>query len=579
MRYAQVVAAYQDLEATTSRRQMSSVLVALLRATPVELLSRLVYLTQGQLAPQFAGLEIGMAEQLALRAVALGVERTVEETRSALVRRGDLGSAAEELLQGMGRAPVLSVDEVYAGLEAIARASGPGSIAQKVDALADLLRRATPVEARYLVRTVTGKLRLGVADMTLLDALATAFAEPANARPIVERAYNLSSDLGEVAVRLARDGLTALAELHPEPFHPIRPMLAERLKDPAEILAKLGGRCAAEYKYDGERVQVHRRGDEVRIYSRRGEVITAQYPDVVDLTRACVPAESAIFEAEAVARNPETGDLLPFQELMRRKRIHGVAEKAEELPVSLMLFDLLSLNGEDYTTRPYPERHAQLERLIKAGPRVQLVQRKIVESTTGLQEFFELAVSDGTEGLVCKSLAPDSFYQAGSRGFLWIKFKRDYVAAMTDSVDLVVVGALHGRGRRGGVYGSLLLAAYDPSADVFRTVTKVGAGFSDANLAALPGRLTSFVIPHRHPRVDAKMVADVWFVPALVLEVIGAEVTLSPIHTAGLGRFRPEAGLAIRFPRFTGRWRDDKAPEDATTIDELVEMYRLGTRK
>jgi DNA ligase-1 len=194
-----------------------------------------------------------------------------------------------------------------------------------------------------------------------------------------------------------------------------------------------------------------------------------------------------------------------------------------------------------------------------------------------LQAFLDRAVREGTEGLVCKSLAPDAIYQAGSRGFLWIKYKREYVSAMTDSVDLVVVGALHGRGRRAGSYGSLLVAAYDPRDDAFRTVTKVGTGFRDAEIADLPRRLAPYALPHRHPRVDARLEADVWFVPAVVLEVIGAAVTLSPIHTAGLGRFRPGAGLAIRFPRFTRRWRDDKAPEDATTADELAEMYQ-GTK-
>ncbi len=580
MLYAQVVAVYQEIETTTSRLRMRDALVGLLRAAPPELLPKLVYLTQGKLAPDFEAVEIGLAERLALRAVAAAAGCLERVVAADLAHSGDLGTTAEHLLADAPRAPTLTVEEVYAGLETIARTSGAGAVSRKVSTLEALLRRATPAEARYLVRTVTGRLRLGVADMTLLDALALAYGGGGKeARAAVERAYNLCSYLGAVAAALVQGGLAALEAFKPEPFRPIRPMLAERLKSAEEVLAKLGGRCAAEYKYDGERLQIHKRGAEVRIFSRRIEPITSQYPDAVELTRTYLRAETAIFEAEAVARDADTGELLPFQELMRRKRKYGVEEMAATLPVTLMAFDLLYVDGEDLTRRPYPERRAHLERVGETGPRFQLAERKIVASVPELEAFFELAVSEGTEGLVCKSLAPESVYQAGARGWLWIKYKREYQTTMTDSVDLVAVGALYGRGRRAGTYGSLLLAAYDPEADMFRTVTKCGTGFSDEELALLPDRFAPYVIPHPHPRVDAKLQADVWFTPAVVLEVVGAEVTLSPIHTAAYGRFRPESGLAIRFPRFTGRWRDDKAPEDATTVAELVEMYQRARRR
>ena len=290
-------------------------------------------------------------------------------------------------------------------------------------------------------------------------------------------------------------------------------------------------------------------------------------------------AGSAIIEVEAVARDPDTGELLPFQELMRRKRKHGVAEAAAALPASLHAFDLLYVDGEDFTRLPYPERRARLEQVIAPGPRVQLAEQRIVASVPELEDYFNLAISAGTEGLVCKSLAASSVYQAGARGWPWIKLKRDFVSAMIDTVDLVVVGAFFGRGRRAGIYGSLLLAAYDPEADVFRTVTRLGTGFKDEELASLPERLAPYAIPHQHPRVDARLVPDVWFVPAAVLEVAGAELTLSPVHTAGWGAVRPGSGLAIRFPRFTGRWRDDKAAEDATTTGELLELYRAQGRQ
>ncbi|RLE83055.1 MAG: ATP-dependent DNA ligase, partial [Thermoprotei archaeon] len=203
-----------------------------------------------------------------------------------------------------------------------------------------------------------------------------------------------------------------------------------------------------------------------------------------------------------------------------------------------------------------------------------LAESRHIKSVSELEEFFEQAISEGCEGIMCKSLRDDSIYQMGARGWLWIKFKRDYRYEMTDTVDLVVVGAFYGRGKRAGTYGALLMAAYDPEADVFRTVCKVGSGFTDEDLEKLPELLDQYKIPHRHPRVDSKIEADVWFTPAVVLEIMGAEITLSPLHTCAYGAIKSGAGLAIRFPRFTGRYRFDKKPEQATTVKELIEMYR-----
>jgi DNA ligase-1 len=196
----------------------------------------------------------------------------------------------------------------------------------------------------------------------------------------------------------------------------------------------------------------------------------------------------------------------------------------------------------------------------------------------GLETLFEQAVADGCEGLLCKSLAPTTHYQAGARGWQWIKLKRDYRSELSDTLDLVVVGARAGRGRRAGMYGALLLAVYDQEADRFQTICKCGTGLSDAELAALPTRLAPLARLERPARVDSRWAADVWFEPTVVVEVLAAELTLSPHHTAGWGVLKEDAGLALRFPRFTGRWRDDKAPEDATTVTEAVGMYRTARR-
>jgi DNA ligase-1 len=330
----------------------------------------------------------------------------------------------------------------------------------------------------------------------------------------------------------------------------------------------------AEYKYDGERVQAHKKGKEIMLYSRRLENISGQYPDAAELVKDKVKAKEAILEAECVAVDIETGELLPFQELMHRRRKYGVKEAMAQYPVSLFMFDALYLDGKDLTLEAYPLRRRMLEKAIEEDDQVRVAKQIRTSNAKELEAFFEEAIEDGCEGLICKSVAKDSVYQAGARGWLWIKYKRDYKSEMTDTVDLVVIGAFYGRGRRAGTYGALLLAAYNQKTDTFETVTKLGTGFTDEDLRKLPQLLSVHMVPRKHSRVQSTLKADVWFEPKVVLEVLGAEITLSPIHVCALDSIRKGSGLAIRFPRFTGNYRTDKAAEDATSSEEIVEMYR-----
>jgi len=473
----------------------------------------------------------------------------------------------------------LTVQKVYETLDKMARASGSGAVDLKISYLAGLLAGATPKEAKYIMRTVTGNLRLGTADMTVLDALAIAYGGGKEARELVERAYNISSDLGRVARVVVEKGLKGIKKFEVIVGEPIRPMLAERLSTPEEILEKLGGRCIAEYKYDGERIQAHKNGDEAVLFSRRLENVSDQYPDAVELIKKYVKSKDAILEAECVAMILETGEMRPFQELMHRRRKYGIEEVMKEYPISLFMFDALYADGEDLTLKPYPFRRKVLEKIVEESDRVKIAKHIITSELNELEKFFLEAIEEGCEGLVCKSVAEDSIYQAGARGWLWIKYKRDYKSEMTDTVDLVVVGAFHGRGKRAGAYGALLLAAYNPDADTFETVTKCGTGFTDADLVKLPNMLKKHVVPHKHMRVNSTIKAEVWFEPVVVLEILGAEITLSPIHTCAMDIIRKASGLAIRFPRFTGNYRLDKAAEDATTVSEILEMYQNQLKK
>ena len=582
MRYLIVAEAYRDLEQLSSRLALTERLTALLAQTQAELLPTVCYLCQGLIAPEFAGIDLGVAEKLAVRALAT-VAGTDAAQVAALVREtGDLGQAAEQLLTphagAGGRRGRSRGRRGGADAAEIAVAEGTGSQGRKLELLGGLLSRATPLEARYLLRLVTRNLRLGIGTPTILDALAQAHAGGRAARPVLERGYSICCDLGKVAATLVSGGLAAVEQLRVQPGNPVRVMLAQRLADAGEILARLGGRCAAEYKYDGIRVQAHRTADgRVELFTRRLEEISDQFPDVAGLLAGVGQAE-VILEGEVVAYDAATGELRPFGEVMLRRRKHGIDQAVRDVPVGLFCFELLYADGEDLTMQPYPRRRAALEAALTLSPRLRLTTAAEITGPAALDAMFAQAVTDGCEGLVCKSTGPDSVYQAGARGWQWIKLKRDYRTELSDTADLVVIGAFAGRGRRTGLYGAVLLAAYDADAGAFRAVTKCGAGFTDADLAELPARLAPLLSPARPARVDARQEPDVWFEPGLVLEILSAELTLSPNYTAAWGQIQDDAGLAMRFPRFTGRWRDDKAAEDATTTRELAELFLTARR-
>ena len=580
MRYQIVAEAYRDLEQLTGRLALIERLAALLAQTPADLLPEVCYLCQGLIVPEYVGLDLGLAEKLAIRALATATGTGAPEVAARVREAGDLGQAAEQLMAAAApHPPRLDVEVVISTLRQIAVAEGAGSQGRKLELLGGLLGEATPLEGRYLLRLVTGNLRLGIGTPTILDALAQVYAGGRAARPVLERAYNICCDLGRVASVLVSSGLTAVEELPVRPGNPVRVMLAQRLSDAGEILAKLGGRCAAEYKYDGVRVQAHRTADgRIELFTRRQERVSSQFPDVVAMLADGLGPREAICEGEVVAYDAAAGELRPFGEVMLRRRKHGIDQAVRDVPVGLFCFELLYADGQDLTRLPYPQRRARLAEAITVSPRLRLTTAVEVGDPAALEAAFAQAVTDGCEGLVCKAVGPESVYQAGARGWNWIKLKRDYRTELSDTVDLVVVGAFAGRGRRTGVYGAVLLAAWDPAAGLFRAVTKCGAGFSDADLATLHERLAPLARPGRPARVDARQQPDVWFEPRLVLEILSAELTLSPNYTAAWGRIAEDAGLAMRFPRFTGRWRDDKAPEDATTTDELVSLFLTARR-
>jgi len=349
-------------------------------------------------------------------------------------------------------------------------------------------------------------------------------------------------------------------------------MLADRVKSEDEAIKKIDNEFAAEYKLDGERVQIHIQNNKVVLFSRSLENITQYYPDIVEKISHSINANDGIFEAEIVAINENTGNFLPFQELMHRRRKYKLEQAIADYPITVNFFDVLYYNGNDYLNFPYNERRKNLERVIKENDFAKLIPMYIVKNNTDISDALENSINSGCEGLMLKVL--DAHYRAGSRGSNWLKLKREYQNELGDSLDLVVVGAFFGRGRRTGKYGTLLLSTYNSENDSLPTICKVGTGFTDESLDQLFQILSDKVILKKNPRVESNIESDIWFEPELVLEIVASEITLSPIHKTGLDLVRKDTGFALRFPKFTGKIRTEKIAEDASSPEEVLTLYK-----
>ena len=568
------------MESTTKRLELTQHLVELFEKTPEDVISKIVYLLQGKLRPDFEGIELGVAEKLAIRAIAKSSGIAVNKIEQEYRKTGDLGQAATKILEQKTQTTFLvediSVERVYETLFKIAKLEGARSQDMKMKYISSLLNDATPLEASYILKILLGTLRLGVAENTVMDALAIAYTGSKDNRKALEHAYNVSSDLGKVAQTIAGKGLKGVEEFQIAMFNPIRPMLADRVKSEEESIEKMGEEFAAEYKLDGERVQLHVEGEKVVLFSRSLENISEYYPDIIEKIPKCLAADQVILEAEAVAINENTGEFLPFQELMHRRRKYKIEKAVSQYPITVNFFDVLFYNGKSCLESSYRERRKMLEKIVKEDDFAKHIPMTIVKTEDDVEDFLENSINSGCEGLMLKML--DKPYQAGSRGNYWLKLKREYRNELGDSLDLVVVGAFFGKGRRTGRYGTLLLASYDSDTDTFTSICKVGTGFTDEYLDQLYQILSDKVTLKKNPRINSEMEADVWFEPELVIEIVASEITLSPIHKAAWDEMRKGAGLALRFPKFTGKIRVEKFAEDASTNEEVIALYK-GQKK
>lgn len=571
MKFLRLTEYFERLEATTKRLEMFDIMAELFNEASSGDIDKIIYLSQGQLLPPFHGLEIGMSEKLLIRALSDAANTPTKKIEDLFKRSGDLGKTAEDLIKGKGEN--LAVKKVYEELANIARTSGSGSVEKKIGLLSSLLRGVSSKEAKYISRFVIGRLRLGIGDPTVMEALALAHGDR-RMRPKLERAYNLCSDLGLVAKTLLEKGIEGVNKFHVMVGYPIRMALCERLPSSEDIIEKMG-QAAIEAKYDGFRVQIHKDGNHIEMFSRNLERTTHMFPEIKDAVLRHINADTAIIEGEALAYNESTGELFPFQVTIQRKRKHGIEELAKECPLKYFAFDLLYVDGEDYTPKPFKERRERLEKIIKKNPLIEPSELFITDKHEEITKYFEDAVERGLEGVVAKRL--EAPYSAGSRNFNWIKLKRSYKGELADTIDVCIVGYFRGKGARTkfGV-GALLGAVYEPKSDTFKTVTKIGSGFKEEEFMELKKVLDEISMSHKHPRVDSVMEADVWVEPRYVVTVTADEITRSPSHTAG--RDKNGVGYALRFPRAVGFLREDKNPEDANTVKEITEMFEQQTK-
>lgn len=563
-----LISTFDEIEGTSSRIEKTEYLTKLLKKVKDEDEMRiLIKMLQGELISTISGEEkLGVAEISVINALTLITGYSRDIIREEVLKTGDIGSAGEIMMKKR-RQKTLFVDEstlnIVSLYELIKKLGDYGGKA-KLDHLRKILSLLTPKQAKYVIKMIVGLLRLGVSTQTIIIALSYMATDKPDSASIIEQQYNVNPDLSIIAVQVMKSGIPDAEEIKVTYYTPVKPMLASRL-DYNEILPKMGGNCYVEPKLDGERVQIHKNKisedeSKVTLYSRQLTDITDQYPDVVELIKKEVAAHDCILDGEIVAMEGEK--MLPFQVLMKRKRKHDVEDVAKEVPVSVWIFDLIKLGDKDYTNTPYILRKEILIDVFRQTDKLRHVNYREVRTPAELVDYFNEARGLNMEGLICKKSY--GHYEAGKRGHNWVKLKSLEGAKMADTIDVVVIGGYHGRGRRAqaGIAGSLLCAIYDENTQRFIAFTNLGTGFSDELMEDLTIRVRDKVLPSAPPSVFSFLQPDVWIEPFLVLEIMADEI-----------QFREGKAYTPRFPVFKNL-RLDKSPKDITTLREIEDMYQ-----
>jgi DNA ligase-1 len=565
MRYLTLAKAFEQLEKTPSYLKKNEVIADLLRKTPAQEMERVVLLLLGSPWPTYVSKETGVGLQQLKKAVSTASGYSLSEVEKLMNEVGDLGEVTRRLLGKKRQVSLfreqLTVEGVFNTVKGLPDITGTGSVDRKLDSISELLSSAEPVEAKFIVRTVLGDLRIGVAEGRLRDAIATAFGVSAEE---VEHAYMLTTDYSQVAKAAVEGGEGSLKKLSVMVGHPVNPMLAQRAEDIEEILKRMKGKAAFEIKLDGIRIQVHKEGEEIHLFTRRMEDYTKMFPDLIPPLREALKPARAIVDGELVAIEARTGKPMPFQEVLKRRRKYEIKEAMKQIPVEIHLFDLLLLDDGSVMDEPYTKRRSLLEKSIEPGDRVKVVEYRVLSDAGRIREFAEYAVRIGHEGLLAKDL--NSTYRAGRREFVWLKLK-----PTLETLDLVVVGALYGKGKRAGYFGSYVLGAPDEESGRYQTVTKCGSGYTDEDLEELTELFKKIRRKTPHPDVQIEFDCDSYFEPKVIFEVTFEEIQKSPAE-------KHSSGYGLRFPRFV-RLREDRRPEEANSVQEIIEMYEKQEKR
>jgi len=595
MKFQKLAIFFDKIEKTTSRLEITRLLANLFKKLNPSEIEKTVLLLQGRVAPLYEKIEFGMAEKMVVKAAILALNLENKFFVNQYKKIGDLGVTVEYFKRQTPsfEEKQLSIDKVFTTLYQLAITSGEGSQEKKISFLSTLIRQLDSLSCRYIVRIPIGILRLGLSDMTILDSLSWMEKEDKSLRKVIENAYHVRPNLGHLSKLLKEKGVVSLKNITPQVFTPILMMKAERLSSAKEILEKIG-QCAVESKYDGFRLQIHYSKDknQIKIFSRNLEEVSQMYPDIVEGVKNEIKVKNIIFEGEAIGFDPQTGNFLSFQETVQRKRKYNIEEKSKEIPLKLFAYEILFLNDKNLIHHPFNQRRKKLQSVIVKKKdifkkTILLSSQYIVKEEKKLEFLFDEAISYGLEGIVAKKL--DGVYQAGARGWNWIKFKRSYSSKIKDTIDCLVMGYDMGKGKRASFgIGAFLVGVFDEKNDAYVTVAKIGTGLSDEEWRLLFQKC-QIVKVKKQPKnylVDKTMKCDFWMEPKIVVEIRADEITRSPIHTAGR-KMKPSKtgeareidipGFALRFPRLE-RFRDDKNSNEVTTLYELESLYQSQKR-
>ncbi|KAI9305046.1 ATP-dependent DNA ligase [Cunninghamella echinulata] len=590
---------FEKCETTTKRLQITEYVITLfiqvMRLSPPELLE-VLYLCINKLCPDYEGLELGIGESLLMKAIARSTGRNMQVLKADYVKIGDLGTVAKDSKgsqRTLFKPKSLTTSHVFKTLKEIATLSGQSSQNKKVDKIQGLLVACQENEAKYIIRQLEGKLRIGLAEQTVLSALAQAAvmnkpeyskwsqekkeSKLSSAIDILKSVYNQLPSYDMIIPALLKYPIEELESICTmRPGIPLKPMLAHPTKSLPEILDRFQDKkFTCEFKYDGERAQIHLCPEgKISIYSRNSENMSVRYPDIMEKVKKWLKpsTKSFILDCEAVAWDLEKSCILPFQILSTRKR-KDVKENEITVQVAIYVFDCLYLNGESLLQKSLQERREILkEGFTETKDEFYFAQHMDSNDIADIQTFLDVSLQNNCEGLMIKTYEGNqATYEPSKRSRNWLKVKKDYLDGIGDSVDLVVLGAFYGRGKRTSVYGAYLLGCYDPDQEEYQTICKIGTGFSDEILQTLYNTLKDHVIeqPKRFYCLGENPIKpDVWFEPVQVWEVKCADLSISPTYMAGVGQVNDSKGISLRFPRFI-RIREDKDPEEATTSTQV----------